>query len=554
MIPIGVFVSGELADKYSLLLIGAVLFLLLIVCANVANLLFARAASRQKEIAVRLALGASRLRIIRQLLTESVLLAFAGACFGLLLAQLGIGIIRYYMPPEVERFLPMWKHIRLEADAFWYTVAIAVFAGLISGLAPAFQTSGTDIHEELKEGGRGSTESRAGQRLRSIFVIAEVASALILLVGAGLMSKGVHALLVANQNVDPRQILTMSISLPNSKYNTPQQRASFLRQTLERFSKLPSVKSAAVATNMPFGFYENDDTIFIQGQPVQPGQYLPADIETVNAGYFSVMNIPLREGRLLAETDGADQPPVAVVSESFAQHYFHGEDPIGKFIRRGTKDSNSAWIRIVGVVGDIRYNILGSKEPPAMYLPYQQSPDRFCSMAIRTEGDPTTFAAAVRSQIESVDPDQPVTQITTLQKAISNALLGLSYVAVELNVMGIMALVLASGGVYGVMAYSVTERTHEIGVRVALGAQRRDVLRLLLTRGLAMTLGGLLIGLPISWVLARFLAGIFFGVSATDLTTFSSVAFLMCFIALLACWIPARRAMSVDPMVALRYE
>lgn len=553
-LPIGVFVAGELTDKYCQLLIGAVLFVLLIACANVANLLFARAVSRQKEIALRRALGASQMRIVRQLLTESLMLAFAGAGIGLLLGEWGIGLIRYYMPPEVQLYLPMWKHVRLESDVFWYTVALSVFAGLISGMAPAFRTSRTDVHQQLKEGGRGNTGGPAHQRLRSSLVVVEVALSLILLVGAGLLTKGVRSLLVVNQNLEPQQILTMHISLPESKYETPRQKGSFVSQTLGRFDALPGVRDAAVATNVPFGIYESNDIVSIQGRPVQPGQYRQASVESVNSGYFRVMNIPLRQGRLLAETDGTDQPPVAVVSQSFAHRYFNGENPIGKFIRRGAEDSKSPWIRIVGVVGDIRYGFLGSKETPPIYLPYQQSPEGFFFMAIRTDGDPSTFASAVRSQIESIDPDQPVSRIMTLQKVISNGLVGFSYVAVILSVLGIMALVFAAVGVYGVMAYSVTERTHEIGVRMALGAQRRDVLRPILNRGLIMTAIGLLIGLPAAWALARFMAGMFFGVSATDLTTFGGITFLMCLITVLACYVPARRAMQVDPIIALRYE
>jgi putative ABC transport system permease protein len=554
MLSIGVFVAGELSDQYCRLLVGAVLFVLLIACANVANLLFARGASRQKEIAVRRAMGAGRFRILRQLLTESVLLAFGGACVGLLLGEWGIRVIRYYMPPEIEKYLPMWKHVRLEADVFWYTVAITVFAGLISGLAPAFQSSRSDVYEELKEGGRGNTGGVSRQRLRSIFVVAEVALSLILLVGAGLMVKGVSALLVVNRNIDPRRILTMVVSLPESKYKTAPQKVAFFDQALRQFEAIPGVRTAAVARNVPFGEYENDDAVSIQGKAFRPGEYPQADTEVVSAGYFRMMNIPLRQGRFLEDTDGPDRPAVVVISESFARRCFKDENPIGKFIRTGTEDSKAPWARIVGVAGDIRYNILGSKELPPVYIPYQQSPENFCYLAMQTESDPSTFAGAVRSQLSKIDPDQPLSEVMPLQKVITNQLLGLSYVAVILGVLGIIALVLASVGVYGVMAYSVAERTHEIGVRMTLGAQRPDVLWLVMTRGLGLTSIGLAIGLPAAWLLARFLAGLFFGVSATDLATFSWITLLMCAITLLACFIPAQRSMRVDPMVALRYE
>jgi putative ABC transport system permease protein len=554
VLPLGVFVAGELSDQYCQLLIGAVLFVLLIACANVANLLFARGASRQKEIAVRQAMGARRLRIVRQLLTESVLMAFGGAAIGLLLGLWGIHVIRYYMPPEIEKYLPMWKHVRLEADVFWYTVAVTVLAGLVAGLAPAFQSSRSDVHEELKEGGRGNTGGLARQRLRSIFVVAEVALSLILLVGAGLMVKGVSALLVVNRNTDSRHILTMVVNLPQSKYKTEPQKLAFFDQALRQLATIPGVRSAAVATSVPFGDYENDDRVSIQDRTFRPGEYPQADLQVVNAGYFQVMNIPLRQGRFLEEADGPDQPPVVVISQSFAERWFPGQNPLGKFIKRGADDAKAPWLKVVGVVGDIRYNILGSKETPPVYLSYRQSPEGSCYLAVGTEAEPLSFAEAVRTKIEQVDRDQPLSEIMTLEKVTTDQLLGLSYVAVILAVLGIIALVLASVGVYGVMAYSVTERTHEIGVRMALGAQPHNVLSLVMARGIVMTLIGLLIGVPTAWLLARFLAGLFFGVSATDLATFGGITALMCLITLVACFVPAQRAMQVDPIIALRHE
>jgi putative ABC transport system permease protein len=554
VMPLDVFVAGELADQYSVMLLGAAVFVLLIACANVANLQFARSASRHKEIAVRRAMGASRLRIVRQLLTESVLVAGVAAVIGLLLGQWGIGLVRSYMPPEVEKYLPMWKHVRLETDVLFYTIGIAFLAGIISGLAPAFQSAKSDVNEELKEGGRSSTAGRARHRLRSIFVVAEVALSLILLVGAGLMAKGVRALLSVNQNIDPKTIVTAMISLPDSKYKTPQQQAAFYEQMLQQFDTISGVKSAAVATKLPFGDSGQSDTFSIEGRAFQPGDYHIASFESINPEYFRMMKIPLLKGRELSDQDGDKAPPVAVVSESFVRRYFPGENPLGKHIKEEEHDSKPPWLTIVGIVGDIKYNPWEREEDPPLYVSYRQVPWSFSGIALRTDGDPMKFGAAVRSRIASVDPDQPIFDVLPLDKVISNEILGLSYVAVMLTVMGVMALVLASIGVYGVMAFSVTERTHEIGVRMALGAQQRDVLRLVLTRGVLLTLLGLVIGLPVAFMLARLLASVIFGVSATDLVIFCGGTAVMTAIALLACYVPARRAMQVDPMVALRYE
>lgn len=554
VMALDVFVAGELADQYCVMLLGAAVFVLLIACANVANLQFARSASRQKEIAVRRAMGASRLRIVRQLLTESVLVAGVGAAIGLLLGLWGIGLIRSYMPPEVEKYLPMWKHVRLETDVLFYTIGIAFLAGIISGLAPAFQSSKSDVNEELKEGARGSTAGRSRHRLRSIFVVAEVALSLILLVGAGLMAKGVRALLSVNQNIDPKTVLTMMISLPDSKYKTPQQQAAFYEQMIQQFRTISGVKSAAVATKLPFGDSGQSDTFSIEGRAFQPGDYHIASFESINPEYFRMMKIPLLQGRGLSDQDGDKAPPVVVASESFVRRYFPGENPLGKHIKEAEHDSKTPWLTVVGIVGDIKYDPWEREEDPPVYVSYQQVPRSFSGIALRTEGDPMKFGAAMRSRIASVDPDQPVFDVLPLDKVISNQILGLSYVAVMLTVMGIMALVLASIGVYGVMAFSVTERTHEIGVRMALGAQQRDVLRLVLTRGVRLTLLGLVIGLPVAFTLARLLASVIFGVSATDLMIFCGGTAVMTAIALLACYVPARRAMQVDPMVALRYE
>ena len=554
VVPIAVWVSGELAGEYCRMLIGAAILVLLIACANVANLLFARSASRIREMAVRQALGASRVRIIRQLLTESLLLATAGACLGLLLGLWGIDAIRHYMPPEVERLLPYWRHVRLETDVFWYSVAVAFMAGIVSGLAPAFQSSHFDVYEDLKKGGRSSSAGQSRQRLRSIFVVAEVSLSLILLVGAGLMTKGVRALLTVNPSLNPASALTMRVNLPDSKYHTPQQIARFYDRALEGLQSLPGVQSAIVAASVPSGGEQDGENISIQGRQRQPGEDDTININPVSPNYFCGMNIPLRQGRLLSASDGPDQPLVAVISQDFARRFFGRENPLGKFIKVRAEDSRSPWSQVVGVVGDVHYEPYDREEMPTVYLSYQQSPTALVFLVIRTDADPASYAAAARSQITRIDPEQPVFDLIPFQKVIDNHLLGLAYVAAMMVAMGVIALLLASIGVYGVMAYAVTERTHEIGIRLALGAQPRDVLQLVLLRGLILTFVGLLIGLPIAFGVAQLLSSIIYGVSAADLVTFGGIGALMCVITFLACYIPARRAMQVDPMIALRYE
>jgi putative ABC transport system permease protein len=554
VLPLKTWVSGELADEYGKMLIGAAILVLLIACANVANLLFARSASRIRQMAVRQALGASRVRIIRQLLTESLLLATVGASLGLLLGLWGIDAIRHYMPPEVEQFLPYWRHVRLETDVFWYTVAVAFLAGIVSGLAPAFQSSRFDVYEDLKDGGRSSSAGQSRQRLRSIFVVAEISLSLILLVGAGLMTKGVRALLNVNPNLNPEDALTMRVSLPDSKYKTPLQLAVFYDRALDGLKSLPGVQSSMVASSLPSSGETDGEFISVQGRQKQPGEDDTVNINAVSSNFFHGMNIPLRQGRFLSDTDGPDQPFVAVISQKFATRFFPSQNPLGKLIKVGEADSKTSWAQVVGVVGDVHYEPYDRQEIPAVYFPYQQSPADLVFLIMRTAGDPASYAAAARSQITRIDPDQPVFDITPFEKVIDNHLLGLSYVATMMTLMGVIALLLASIGVYGVMAYAVTERTHEIGVRLALGAQPRDVLQLVLRRGLILTFVGLLIGLPIAFGVAQILSNIIYGVSAADLATFGGIGALMCVITFLACYIPARRAMQVDPMIALRYE
>jgi putative ABC transport system permease protein len=554
VIPVTEFVAGPFGQDYSRLSLGAVIFVLLIVCANVANLLLARSTARRKEIAVRVAMGASRWRMIRLLLTESVLLGIGGCAFGLLLAQWQLDLILAYMPAEVEKYLPFWHTIHLDALTFVYSLVIAVFAGILAGIAPVLAVSTSGVVEQLKEGGRGASSGRARHRLRNAFVIAEVSLSLVLMIGAGLMAKGVRELFQIHRNLRPATMLTLRVQLPESKYKLPQQRAAFYDQSLRRLKTLPGVSSAAVATAVPYCNCVGSNPFSMEGKPAQPGEFQESYMQSVDRDFFRTMNLSLLAGREFAVQEGQDTARVVIISEDLARRYFPGQDPLGKRIKEGRDDSDLPWATIVGVVGQMQYDWSARVDRPAMYMPYQQAPRPYSYFVVRSAGDPMALVPAIRSEIATVDPDQPIFDIATEAKVIHDSVLGLSYVAVMLMVMGGMALLLAGVGVYGVMSNAVTERTHEIGVRMALGARHEEILGMLLKRGIILTGVGFLIGLPMALALAKLLASLLFGVGATDLFIFGLGTFVLAAIALLACYIPARRAMRLDPLAALRYE
>jgi putative ABC transport system permease protein len=549
------FAVGDYTWQYTLLLFAAVGLVLLIACANVANLQFARATGRLREVAIRRALGASRWRIVRQLLMESVLLAFAAAALGLLLAEWGIELILSNMPPDVAKFIVGWDKIRLDGRALAFTVAVAVIAGIIAGLAPALQGSAPNLNEALKEGGRGSSAGRSRSRLRSALVVSQVALAVVLLVGAGLMVRGFRALLNVNQGFSPESLLTMRIALPDSKYATPAQLAAFYDQALQKLAAIPGAQAVTSASGIPFGHSLSTQMLNIEGSPpINPSDRKTATSEVISPNYFRLMHIPLREGREFGESDGADSPRVAIISQSLAQRYWPGQSPLGRRIKVGTYDSENPWMTVIGVVGDVKYEWTDLGPPAELYRPYRQSPRDYCTFVLRSNGNPMALAAAARGQIASIDPDQPIFDVKPMDRVIMETIMGIAYVAVMMAVIGVMALILSSAGIFGVMAYSVSERTHEIGVRMALGAQARDVMRMILGRGILLAAAGLLIGLPVSMALARLLSSLIFGVSAADVVTFAGASIVLGGVALLACYLPARRATRVDPMVALRYE
>ena len=556
VMPMRLFAIGDLTYQYTLLLLGAVGFVLLIVCANVANLQFARAAGREREIALRLALGAGRGRVVRLLLTESVLVALSGAVPGLALAWWALDLIVKSMPPEVAKFIGGWDQISLDGGAIAFSIVVAGLAGVVAGLAPALRSSRPDLEAALKEGARGAAGGLGTSRMRSVLVVAQVSLALMLMVGAGLMTRGFRNLLDVNQHIAPESILTMHLNLPDTdRYKTTRQMAAFYDAALREVAAIPQVQSAALLTNPPFSQNFSARAVDIEGRDLANGAEKPTALyEVVSQGFFGVMGVPLREGRLFDARDSLETLQVIVVSENLARRFWPGQSALGKRVRIG-RPGDDPWLTIVGVVGEVKYEWIRSAPEQAVYRPYAQAARHFSSLALRVAGgDPMSIADTVRKRMAAVDADLPLYDVKTHARLIHESTIGLAYVAVMLGVIGAMGLILSAVGVYGVMAYAVTDRTREFGIRMALGAPPAEVLRLVLRRGAVLTLAGLATGLPGAYALAQLLAGALYGVNAGDAATFVGIPLLLAAVAALACYLPARRASRVDPLAALRYE
>jgi putative ABC transport system permease protein len=540
--------------QYLIMLLGSVLFVLLIACANVANLQFARATGRLREVAVRRALGASRWRLILQLVVESTLLSLAGAALGLFIAEWGIRLLHLGMPPEVERYVLGFKDVQVDGRALLFTLVAALGSGILAGLAPAWQSSQPNITNALREGGRGASAGKARQRLRNVLVGGEVALAVVLLVGAGLMVRGFRALVDSGKAMEPETLLTLRLAITESKYHEKPQVAEFYRQVLERIQALPGVRFAAAVTALPYSGHSNGRTFMIEGRPLEPGNVPNAMYQVTSPDYFQTVRLPLREGRLLRSSDGPSSQPVTVISERLAERWWKGQSPIGKRIRIGGSDSTGPWMTIVGVVADLSHNAYERSQRPTFYVPWQQQPALWMDIGVRTAGDALLLAPSVTAAIHSVDPDQPITEMHAMTKSIHNAAIGLNYVATLMGVFGAIALLLSAIGVYGVMAYMVSEQTRDIGIRVAMGASQGSILAAIFRRGLLVTGAGLAVGLPVAYALARLLASLIYGVSARDPATFIGIPLTLLAAVGLAIYVPARRAMKIDPIVALRYE
>src|SRR5436190_11158661 len=535
-----------------LVLLGAVAFVLLIACANVANLLLARAAARHKEIALRLALGADRARLTKQLLVESVMLSLLGGTVGLAFAYAGLQVLMRFIPPDVAHA----EGIAIDARVLGFTLLIALVTGLIFGLAPASQASNFNLNDTLKESGRDSGAGVRGKRLRSSLVIAEIAVSVILLVGAGLLINSFMHL----RNLDPGfradHLLALNVDLSEVKYPDTARRTAFFDEVVRRVQPLPGVQSVAVAGNLPFTYNGDSMGIAVEGIPDPPPDQWPDVIwRTVGPGYFNTMRIPLVRGREFKDGDTLDTTLAVVVSEKTAKHYWPNQDPIGKRLKPGATTGESPWRTVIGVVKDVRQNDFIAEPKMQMYFSYKQVKSLVANaLVVRTSVDPLSLAMPVRNTIWSVDKDQPVANIDSMENIVASAVARQRFSMLLLAIFAAVALVLAAVGIYGVMSYTVAQQTREIGIRIALGAKRRDVLKMTVKQGLKLVGLGLVIGLPSAFVLTRVMAMLLFGISATDPLTFITISFVLLVVAMLASYMPSVRAMRVDPEVALRYQ
>ena len=534
-----------------MILFVAVIFVLLIACANVANLLLARAAGRRREVALRAALGAGRWRIVRQLLTENMLLAALGGAFGVLLAWWGLRLLVDLSPANIPRL----ENIRLDGRVLWFTLGLSLLTGLIFGLAPALQITQLKLSETLKEGGRTGSGGRSARLIRGVLVVVEVALTLVLLVGAGLLIRSFWRL----QQVDPGfktdNMLTLRLSLPRSRYTDGAQAASFFDRLQERLAALPGVVAVSATTDIMLQRLATSSNFTIENRPRDPSELsLELPFDRVQPNYFQTMGIQLLQGRTFTAQDGPNSPRVGIVNEAFVKRYFPNEDPIGKRFAFGNGGPDAQWIAIVGVVRDTKRQGVDQPIRIESWMPLAQSPARSMDVVLRTTGDPLALGNAAREAIWSIDRDLPIPRIQTMEQNLSTRVAQRRLNMLLLGLFSSVALVLSAVGIYGVMNYTITQRTNEIGIRVALGAQTRDVLRLVVGEGMILALAGVIIGFVMTFALTRLMASLLFGVSASDPLTFAAIAALLFGVALLACWIPARRATEVDPMDALRYE
>jgi putative ABC transport system permease protein len=536
-----------------LVLLAAVGFVLLIACANVASLLLTRSLARQKEVAIRSAVGASRMRIVQQLLTESVLLSLVGGAAGLLIAYWGVPALVSSLPQNQLNAMPFLKELSLDKGILAFSFGLSLLTGLVFGLAPALQSSRLDLNEVLKEGGRNASAG-VGQRLRSAFVVSEIALAVVLLIGAGLMMKSLLRLLQTDVGFKTENLLTMTVILPPARYMQANQQIGFNDQLRERVQALPGVTGAGTVNILPLNA-GNTTRFYVDGDPVpEPGNEIESNIRTVSDDYFKTLEVPLLSGRAFDARDNSDVPNVVIINKTIADRIFGGRDPIGKRLRYAGIQVDP--ITVVGVVGDVKITGLDEAVKPVLYYPFRQNSSTFANLVVRTNTDPGSLVASVRNEVRSLEADAAILNVRTMDEMISQTTASFMrrFPAVLISIFAGVALLLASIGIYGVVSYSVSQQTHYIGVRMALGAGPSDILKLVLKQGLVLALLGVGIGALAAFGLMRLLRSLLFEVSANDVGTFAIVTSGLFFVALFACYLPARRATKVDPLTALRYE
>ncbi len=531
-----------------LVLLGSVMFLLLIACANIASLLLARGASRQKEMAIRSALGASRLRVLRLLLTESVMLSLVGGLIGWLLAIWGTAALMALAPDNIPRL----NEIGVDARVFGFTLAISLVTGIVFGLVPAIHAAKPDLNEALKEGLKGATGSSAGKRTRSVLVAVEVALSLVLLIGAGLLIKSFFRLQQMNLGFNPENLLAVNLSLSSSRYPEEHQQTAFFQDALQRLGSLPGVRSAAASTGLPLTLDISGSDFRIEGHPEpKAGEEMIINTRSISPRYFETLGVPLIKGRDFSDRDKSDSPGAAIINNQLARTYFGAEDPIGKRI---SFDDRQSWMSIVGVIGDVKQMGLESSAKPEVYFPYLQVAAPEMSLVVRTSSNPLNLAGAVKGEIQLIDKDMPIDDARTMQQLLGESVSGPRFNLLLLTVFAVVALLLAIVGIYGVMSYTVSQRTHEIGIRVAIGAQPNDVFRMVIGQGMRLAAIGVAFGLLGAFALTRLMTTMLFGVEPTDPATFIGIGVLLSVVTLAACYIPGRRAAKVNPLEALRYE
>ncbi len=542
-----------------LILMVVVGFVLLIACANVANLLLTRATARQKDIAIRLALGSSHSRLMRHLLIESLLLALLGGAAGLLLAYWGINVLNVILPDRV----PHLEKFSLDLRVLGFTLVVSLLVGVIVGLIPGLQASRLNLSETLKEGGRALSEAPSRRRLRNLFVILEVTLTVPLLISAGLMLRSSLLLQNIDRGINLKNVLTMQISLPKAKYSTAQQTATFYRRALQRIQSEPGVQSASAVNFLPLTNLGDATSLTIEGgNPPPPGQEITVSYRVIDQNYFRTMGIPLLRGRYFMEQDNDESHGVVMINQTMARRYWFDQDPVGRRLQPHfpaakvpwRPESSNTWLTVVGVVGDVKEDGLNDQTSAEIYVPYLQNPSSLMNLLVRSTSDPLRLVPGVRGQVLAVDEDQPVYNIKTMENVFSQSLAAPQVITSLLATFAAVALILAAIGVYSVMSYSVAQRTHEVGVRMALGAQQRHVLRMILGQGLKLVLVGVVIGVTTAFAVTRVVSNLLFGVTATDPAIFVAVPLLLVVIAILASYLPARRALKVDPIIALRNE